>query len=108
MQAIPFKGSSFLWSPKLPLPHVSVASRGLIVAILPVQGVGVGVIVAFFSLQGASSLGKHSFSQQAKMTWKFDSARVTNYTFSREKYYLIETSFYPAGKLYCAVRIVSY
>lgn len=35
------------------------------------------------------------------MTWKFDSTRVTNYTFSREKYYFIETSFYPAEKLYC-------
>ena len=66
-------------------------------------------IVAFFSLQGATSLHPYdSFSQQAKMTWKFDSARVTNYTFSREKYYLIETSFYPAEKLYYAVGIVSY
>lgn len=65
-------------------------------------------IVVFFSLQGATSLHKDSFSQQAKMTWKFDSARVTNYTFSREKYYLIETSFYPAEKLYCAAGIVSY
>lgn len=67
-----------------------------------------GEIVVFFSLQGATSLCKDSFSQQAKMTWKSDSARVTNWTFSREKYYLIETSFYPAEKLYCAVGIVSY
>lgn len=67
-----------------------------------------GEIVVFFSLQGATSLRKDSFSQQAKMTWKSDSARVTNWTFSREKYYLIETSFYPAEKLYCAVGIVSY
>lgn len=57
-------------------------------------------IVAFFFPQGATSLRKDSFSQQAKMTWKFDSARVTGYTFSKEKYYLIETSFYPAEKLY--------
>lgn len=67
-----------------------------------------GAVAAFFSLQGATSLRKDSFSQQAKMTWKFDGARVTNYTFSREKYYLIETSFYPAEKLDCAVGIVSY
>ena len=66
------------------------------------------VIVAFFSLQGTTSLHKDSFSQQAEVTWKFDSARVTNYTFSREKYYLIETSFYPAEQLYSAVGIVSY
>lgn len=46
----------------------------------------------------------------SKQGWpgNFDSAGVTNYTFSRENYYLIETSFYPAEKLYCAVGIVSY
>lgn len=86
----------------------SAASLGLIVAILPGQGLVQGAIVAFFSLQGATSGCKDSFSQQAEMTWKFDSARVTNYPFSREKYYLIETSFYPAGKLYSVVPIVSY
>lgn len=106
----PFKGSSLLWSPRPPLPNSSVASVWPIVAILPGRGGSLGAreIVAFFSLQGATSLHKDSFSQQAKMTWKFDSARVTNYTFSREKYYLIETSFYPAENLYCAAGIVSY
>lgn len=59
------------------------------------------------SLQGVSSPHKDSFSQQAEMTWKFDSTRVADYSFSREEYYLTEASFYPAVKLRCVLWIVS-